>query len=346
MPRQPVFWLRLSIIALLIGIVSQVTAIYLPIILSVILFFLLNPVVDGCCQLPLRFGRDELPRPVGILIAFAISALVLMMIGTFILLPFIREFDKFVIDLPQLMRKLQLLTLAIEQRATAIEIPDNVRDLVNQGISQATSFSVNLAQRMVNAIFAFASQVVELVVVPVLTYYLLKDWQSLRTGFINAFSTHYRGVISQVLQDMGNVVSGYIQGQILISLIMGILIFIGMLVLGVDYPLVLGLLAALTETIPVVGPIIGAVPAIVLAFIVSPELAVKVVIFYILIQQVENHLIVPKIMGHTIDLHPILVVVSLLIGGSLYGVVGMMVAVPAAALLRVLARHLWYYGER
>lgn len=346
MPKSPAFWLRLFIIIVVLFLLGQVTSIYLPVILSLVLAFVLNPVVDFCCLLPTRHGRQEMPRFVGVLLSFIVAVLFMLLLGTFILLPFIREFDKFVVDFPGLMRKLQALTMAIEQQATAIEIPDSVRGLVNQAISRAAAFSVEMAQRIVNAIFSFASQIVELVVVPVLTYYILKDWRQLQQDFVNAFSPQYRQRLQQVLYEMGGVISGYIQGQLLISLVMGIFVFLGMYILRVDYPLVLGLLAALTETIPVVGPVIGAVPAILLAYIVSPELAVKVVIFYIVAQQFENHLIVPKIMGHTIDLHPILVVVSLLIGGSLYGVVGMMLAVPAAALLRVFVRHLWYYGER
>jgi len=113
----------------------------------------------------------------------------------------------------------------------------------------------------------------------------------------------------------------------------------------VDYPLVLGLLSTLTETIPILGPIIGAIPAIILAYLVSPVLAVKVAAFYIILHQLENHIIVPNIMGHTIDLHPILVIISLLIGGHMYGIAGMIVAVPVAALLKVLLRHLWYLDD-
>lgn len=346
MPRSPVFWFRTTIIVILIALLSQVTSIYLPVILSLVLVFMLNPIVERCCRIPCLFGRGELPRSVGILLAFILTGVGFFAIAAFIFLPFIREFNEFVVDLPRLLKKVQILMIGLQQQASLIEIPDNVRDLVNQGIAKATAFSVDLAQRIVNAVFSFASQVVELVVVPVLSYYLLKDWRSLHSGFINAFSPSVRNHLRSVLGDMGSVISGYIQGQLIISLIMGVLVFIGMVAMGVSYPLVLGLLAALTETIPVVGPVIGAVPAIVLAFLISPELAVKVILFYIVIQQVENHLIVPKIMGHSIDLHPILVVVSLLIGASLYGVVGMIVAVPVAALLQVLTRHLWYYNER
>jgi predicted PurR-regulated permease PerM len=118
-----------------------------------------------------------------------------------------------------------------------------------------------------------------------------------------------------------------------------------MLVLDVDYPLVLGLIAALTEAIPVVGPIIGAIPALLLAFLGSPTLALKVLAFYIVIHQLENNVLVPSIMKHTLELHPVAVIISLLIGAHLSGVIGMIVAVPVAAILKVLYKHLWHYQE-
>ncbi|WP_312560394.1 AI-2E family transporter [Anaerospora sp.] len=339
------FWLRAIIVGMIVWLLTKVTSIYLPVILALILSFLLNSVVDCFVSLPKRWGKRQMPRSIAVLLSFVVAIFAIVLAALFIVFPFIQEFDKFVIDLPGLVRRIQFLLVVIEQQATAMELPDNVRDLLNQGIANMASFSVEMAKRILNAVFGFASQAVELVVVPVLTYYLLKDWRSLQSGLINSFSVQYRQQLQNVTNEMGNVISGYIRGQIVISIIMGILVFSGMYLLGVDYPLVLGLLATLTETIPIVGPIIGAIPAILLAYIAAPALAVKVIIFYILIQQIENHLIVPNIMGHTIDLHPILVVVSLLIGGHLYGVVGMMLAVPVTALLRVIIRHLWYYGE-
>ncbi|TCL35832.1 putative PurR-regulated permease PerM [Anaerospora hongkongensis] len=339
------FWLRTIIIVMIVWLLSKVTSIYLPVILALILSFLLNSVVDLLVRLPARWGRRQMPRSIAVLLSFVVAVFAIVIVALFIVFPFIQEFDKFVIDLPGLVRRIQFLIVVIEQQATAMELPDNVRDLLNQGVANMASFSVEMAKRILNAVFGFASQAVELVVVPVLIYYLLKDWRSLQLGFINAFSPQYRQQLQNVTSEMGNVISGYIRGQIVISIIMGVLVFSGMYLLGVDYPLVLGLLATLTETIPIIGPVIGAIPAILLAYIISPALAVKVIVFYILIQQIENHLIVPNIMGHTIDLHPIVVVISLLIGGHIYGVAGMMLAVPVTALLRVVIRHLWYYGE-
>ncbi|MPN43908.1 putative transport protein [bioreactor metagenome] len=170
----------------------------------------------------------------------------------------------------------------------------------------------------------------------------MKDWQVLKEGFISIFSFNNRSRVSTIIDEVAVVISGYIRGQFWISVVIGLTVFCGMYFLKVDYPLVLGLLATLTETIPIVGPIVGAIPAILLAFLTSPALAVKVLLFFIIVHQIENHIIVPNVMGQTIDLHPATVIIVLLIGGQLYGIIGMMLAVPVAALLKVIVRHLWY----
>jgi len=100
----------------------------------------------------------------------------------------------------------------------------------------------------------------------------------------------------------------------------------------------------LTETIPIVGPIIGAVPAVLLAYLISPALALKVTVFYIVVHQLDSHVIVPNIMGHTIALHPVVVIISVLVAAQLFGIIGMILAVPVAALLRIFIRHLQIVG--
>ncbi|EAX46775.1 protein of unknown function UPF0118 [Thermosinus carboxydivorans Nor1] len=341
----PARWVKFGVLVAGLYLLSKATAIYLPIILATILAFVLNPVVNWLCSLSLGPKKQACSRPVAILLGFFLAALLLSLMATYILLPFAQESDKLADSLPALLIKIRTLTSTIEYRANMAEVPDNVRVLIDEGLARAAAFSVELAQRAINAFIGFASQVVELIVVPVLTYYFLKDWRDLKRMAVDLFPAGMRGKATVVIEEMGTVVSKYVRGQVLLSIIMGFIVFSGMYLLGLDYPLVLGLLAGLTEFIPIIGPIIGAIPAVLLAYATEPALALKVIIFYFLAQQLENHIILPKIMGHTIDLHPVFVMVSLLIGGQLYGIMGMMLAVPVAAILRVLLKHLWYYGE-
>ena len=337
---------KIFILLLGIYIIITVTPIYLPIIISIILAFILNPLVNFFCRL--RFGSSKLHinRSIAVLLSFLCTALLVLIMGTFVLLPFIHEFDKFMMDLPALIMRIQNITTNLQRQASMLELPPNINTIIEQTIASAASFSADLARRILQAFFGFASSIVQLVVVPVLTYYFLRDWRILKEQIVIMFAAEFHSKVHKVIEEMAIVVSAYIRGQAIISIIIGFIVFSGMYLSGVGYPLVLGLLAACTETIPIVGPIVGSIPAIMLAYLVSPSLSFKVILFYIIVHQLENHIIVPNIMGHTINLHPVVVIISLLIGYQLLGIVGMMVAVPVTALLRVLIKNLWITIER
>ena len=337
-----------KIFTVLLGIyiIITVTPIYLPIMISVVLAFILNPLVNLFCSLRFPSTGLHINRSIAVLLSFLCTALLLVVMGAFVLLPIINEFDKFIMDLPALIMRIQNLTINIQQRASMLELPSNVNNLIEQGIASAAAFSADLARRILQTFFAFASSIIQLVVVPVLTYYFLRDWHILKDQIIMLFAAESHNKVRKIIEEMALVVSAYIRGQAIISVIIGLIVFGGMYLSGVSYPLVLGLLAACTETIPIVGPIVGSIPAIMLAYLVSPYLALKVIVFYIIVHQLENHIIVPNIMGHTIHLHPVVVIISLLIGYQLLGITGMMIAVPLTALLRVLIKNLWITTER
>lgn len=343
MAKQYVVWLKIGAVLAAFYLLSQVTPIYLPIILAVILSFILAPSVERLCGLRLWPSAHHLPRGLAVALTILAAAVLFAATVSFIFSPFVREFNNFVFNLPVLIERIQMITGALGQKAQALELPANVQTVVDRMLAGAASYAVQVGQRALVSTVNFASKIVELVVVPVMTYYFLKDWRRLKESALTVLPPVNRSKATAIIEEMATVMSGYIHGQVLISIIMGLLVFSGMYFLDVDYPLVLGLLAALTETIPIIGPIIGAAPAVFLAYLGSPALAIKVAVFFLIIHQLENHVIVPKVMGRSIDLHPVSVIISLLIGGQLMGIVGMMLAVPAAALLKVLYKHLWIY---
>ena len=345
MIKSPAVLIKIIILAISFYMFSQLTTLYLPLILATIVAFVLNPFVNVVVAIPFGPRQVHLPRGIAILLVFLLTGLLLTLVTTFVLFPFINEFNKFVGDLPRLVTKIKDLTILLQQQANLAQIPDNFRQIIENGLGGAASYAVSLTRNAFNTVFAFATQMIELLIVPVLAYYFLKDWKILKDGIVILFPGSLQPRVVTIIEEMAVVVSNYIRSQVVISVIIGLLVFSGMYFLKVDYPLVLGLLATLTEAIPIIGPIIGSIPALLLASLVSPVLAIKVAAFYIIIHQIENNIIVPNIMGHTIDLHPSLIIISLLIGGQFYGITGMILAVPIAALLKVLLRHLWYLDD-
>lgn len=116
--------------------------------------------------------------------------------------------------------------------------------------------------------------------------------------------------------------------------------------MNIGYPFVLATLAAMAEAIPIIGPILSAVPAIILGLAVSTKLGLKVAIFCFFLQQLENHVILPRVMGKSVNLHPVIIIISLLIGGQFLGVLGMLLALPVTALLNIFMQHFWIEEEK
>jgi predicted PurR-regulated permease PerM len=172
----------------------------------------------------------------------------------------------------------------------------------------------------------------------VLTFYMLLERDAFKK-FMNAIApAHYLPYLHQLVDRIQDRLSGWARGQFFLSLIIGAASYIGLLVLGVDYALSLALIAGLTEVVPVAGPILGAVPAVLVAFGQSPALGLAVAILYLVIQQLENNFIVPKVMSKTTGLNPIVILVVVLIGAKLAGFVGVILAIPLTLVVDVFVQ--------
>jgi predicted PurR-regulated permease PerM len=174
----------------------------------------------------------------------------------------------------------------------------------------------------------------------IVTFYLLVDAENILRTFLRLFSPSARPRAHEACRQVATKVSAWLGGQLLLAGIIGSTAALGLWLMGVPYFYVLAVVAAVGEMIPVVGPLLAAIPAILVALTVSPALALGVTIFYVVQQQFENHVLVPKVMERQVGVSATIVIVSLLIGGSLLGIVGAVLAVPTAAILQVIFEEL------
>jgi len=175
-----------------------------------------------------------------------------------------------------------------------------------------------------------------LVTVLVLPYYLLLEAPSLQVTFVKFFAREHRPLLARVIHDVTNKISAWLSGQLILSVIIGTTAGLGLWLLGVPYFYVLALVAGIGELIPVVGPILAAVPAILVALTVSPQTAAFTIIYFSAQQFIENHFLVPRVMERQVGVSPVTVIAGLLIGSELLGIVGALLAVPTAAIVQVL----------
>ena len=173
-----------------------------------------------------------------------------------------------------------------------------------------------------------------------LTFYMLVESREIFSFFVRLFPTHQRARVATLSATVTEKVSAWLGGQLLLGGIIGLTSAIGLGLMGVPYFYVLALISAIGEMIPMVGPILAAIPAILVAATVSPGLAVGVAIFFLIQQQLENTVLVPKIMGRQVGLSAVTVIVALGIGSELLGVVGAILSVPTAAIVQVLFQEL------
>lgn len=189
---------------------------------------------------------------------------------------------------------------------------------------------------------------------PFVLFFLLKDNARFKAYCLYLIPPKYRNDAKQILSNMDLQVGSYIQGQIIVATCIGILLFIGYLIIGLDYAITLAIVAAVTSVVPYLGPIIAVSPAIIIALVDSPFMLVKLAIVWAIVQFLEGHFISPNIMGHTMKIHPLTIIFALLIGGKLFGLVGIILGIPGYAIVKVFVTYLFdkfkrhynkYYGD-
>jgi predicted PurR-regulated permease PerM len=196
---------------------------------------------------------------------------------------------------------------------------------------------VNVVSTIFGAVRGVVGGIIGFLTILIVTFYLLVDSWNLHRTFLRLFPPAERPRVDAITRAITVKVSAWLGGQLFLAAIIGITSAIGLWALGVPFFYVLALIAAIGELIPVVGPILAAVPAVAVALTVSPQKALLVVIFFVVQQQFENHVLVPRVMSRQVGVSAVVVIVALLIGGNLLGIVGALLAVPTAAILQVVA---------
>jgi predicted PurR-regulated permease PerM len=213
------------------------------------------------------------------------------------------------------------------------ELPANVQESLRQMFAP---LAAGMAERSAGLALALASSLVDLALVLVVTFYFLLDKRRLRVALFRTFEPQRRSAVRRVFQEVSRVFGAYVRAQLLLALSIGVLVGLALLVLGVPYPLFLAIFAALAELIPMVGPVVGAIPALLVAATMPFPAILWVAGALLAIQQLESNVLMPRLSGHAVGLHPVGSILALALGFELWGVIGALFAVPTAGLLWVL----------
>lgn len=221
-------------------------------------------------------------------------------------------------------------------------LPEAVHDELDDVIIQLENMLNALLTRLVNGFLHIFDMIIIISVIPVLVFYYIKDYQLFKNTMKNIFPTRLHGRIKKMIKSIDEGLGGYLRGQFIVSLFIALLTFIVFKWLDVPYALLLAISLGLTNIIPYFGPIIGAIPALLIAYTTSPTLALYVLITILVVQIIEGNFLSPYVVGKSVSIHPVAIIFVLLLGGELLGVIGMIIAVPTLAILKVIIKHLPY----
>lgn len=204
-------------------------------------------------------------------------------------------------------------------------------------------FTNSLLLRVLDGVVSFGENVLSFAVIPVLSYYFLGEGEFFYNKFMLLIPRSKRTATRNVFKDIDKILSRYVASQFLLSILIGGLTFIVLIVLKVDFPIILSVINGIANIIPYFGPIIGAVPPILMALLISPSKALWVTVLLLIIQQIEGNILSPKIIGDSISMHPIIVIILLIVGGKIGGFTGMVLAVPLGVVIKIIYEDINYY---
>ena len=327
-------WLILGVLVIAL-LLYQLRNALLPFIVGGSLAYILDPFISWLERhIPWMSSRPELKRVILILLIFVIAALIVISALIIIIPPVIDEIGRFIEILPNLIARARATIQSIDAEIVH-RMPEEVVVVIHDAAQDLGKVIVAGARVFVGRTYGVISETMSLLLglamVPLILFYILKDKGKIIDGMLNTLSPEPREHTRSVLSILNGVFSSYIRGQLVLGLIVGTVVFIGLWLLGVPFSPVLGLVAGITELVPVIGPWLGAIPGMLVVLATAPEKFIWVAMLYLGVQLVENSLLVPRIQSESLNLHPVFVLAALIVGSEVAGLWGIILGPPLAA---------------
>lgn len=320
---------------------SFIEIILLPMLLTGLLYYLLNPIVDW-------LEKYKISRTAAISVLFVLIGLLLVW-GLAVAIPSIQEqVTSFAQNLPSNIQKIEShVTTLLENeqfeqfRPTALEMLNKVNDQIISYAQKFSSSAVNWASSLIST----ASQIiVAILIMPFILFYLLRDGQNLNHHVTQYLPTKWRSSVSKVLTDVNSQLSNYVRGQVTVAIIVALMFSVMFSLIGLSYPVTLGVMAGFLNLIPYLGSFLAMIPAVILGLIAGPVMLIKVLIVFMVEQTIEGRFVTPLIIGSSLSIHPITILFVLLTAGQMYGVLGVLLGIPIYASIKVVVKVIfeWY----
>lgn len=307
---------------------------FYTIVFSAILAYLFNPIIN-------YLERNKINRLRGVLLLYLCIVAIFLIFFLLVIPKSTTELKRLVVDLPRYLEKASSLIDELYNKyySTLGDLPpmfQGVQQVVMENIAGLESMVVNGLKNFISGILNTFSKVVSLILTPILTFYFLVDKNYFKDKIMGLIPIKYREEYRQLFLEIDDSLSKFVRGKIIMAVYVGIATSIVLLFMRVDFALVIGFITGIADIIPYIGPFLGFLPAVFFAYLISPLKAIWVAAFFIFIQWVENNILAPKVIGDTTGIHPLIILMSIIIGGGIFGVLGMVLAVPVVAILIIL----------
>lgn len=321
---------------LIINVFHVLRAVLTPFLIAMIISYVLNPVVS-------LLHERKVPRTIAVLLIYALFCTAIAVLLMNMIPMFLNQLQELNEHVPEITMRAQNFANDVSKSAL---LPDSLRSGIdNWLISMEKRLSTALLN-LINNIGSMLNAVFIGFIIPFLAFYILKDFDVLERTVITYVPRAHRVNTVRLLKDIDSALGSYIRGQFIVCLIVGVLAYCGYMLIGMPYPLLLAGIVAITNIIPYIGPFFGAAPALLMAATVSFKMVMLVAVVNTICQILEGNVISPQVVGRKLHMHPLTIIFALLVGGELAGVIGMVIAVPIFATVKVIIQHVFAYYVR
>lgn len=258
------------------------------------------------------------------------------------------QMEHFVNSVPQLVEGFKEQIKQLQQNRVFSMFSQNESDLstkmsnyLDKGITAASNYVTGLVSVVTNFVMIVAT-------VPIILYYMLKESDHIPDSILAVIPEKYRRDGEETLEEIDSALSGFIVGRVIITGLLGVMMYVGFLLIGLPYSLLLTVVSTILNLIPYIGSILGAVPVLVVAFIHSPSMALWSMIVVVIAQQIESNLLSPHIYGKRLDIHPLTTIVLLLVAGDIGGILGVILAIPGYMVVKIIIVRIYqlFFAEK
>jgi len=316
---------------LILPVFNFISSLFAPIIIAFLFYYLLRPIV--------YYLEDKrIPRIVSILIIYALLAILFALFIAYMIPILAKQIADIANISVEALTKLESASKVWTIGSWSFNVEQEIQKRLIEVMQLAT---LSASTILVDFIGIVTRVAVILIAIPFILFYLLKDDWHMSEYFLKMFTGDFALELEKILKHIDTTLSNYINSLVLISLSVGGMLFITYFMLGLNYALILSVIAIIFTTIPFIGPFLSITPALLVGLAESPFMALKVLICFVIVQQIESNIISPQIIGQKLRIHPLTIILLLLAAGTLYGLVGLILATPLYAILKVILQNLY-----